>query len=109
MTPDRAVVLLTVAVVTAAIATGLYFSGPPSEQRLVRLDEQRISNLQHLSAALRRYFTETGALPAELAELVDGRRLSGLPLDPATAEPYGYTVTGAAEFELCAEFSRDAG
>ncbi len=108
MTLHRAVVYATIAVVAAAIATGLYISGPPSEQRLERLDERRVADLRQLSAALRRYYAETAALPADLAELADGLRLSSLPLDPATAERYGYAVAGDAEFELCAEFSRNA-
>jgi len=93
-------------VLVAAIAAGLYLSGTPGEQRLRRLDERRVADLQRLSSIIDLYHMQTGQLPAELERLIDGRRLSSVPRDPATAEPYEFRITGDERFELCAEFSR---
>jgi hypothetical protein len=106
MTAHRLAAYASVAVVVAAIAVGLYFSGSPAEQRLVRFDERRVEDLRSLASALSRHVVETGALPESLQALVDGRRLTRTPRDPATGEPYEYTIIGERAFELCAEFSR---
>src|SRR5690606_22150883 len=70
--------------------------------------ERRVADLRGLSAALGRHVSETGRLPETLDALVDGRRLTRLPTDPATQEPYAYIVTGSHAFELCADFSRES-
>jgi len=106
MTPHRIAAYVSAAVVAAAIAAGLYLSGSPGEQRLRRLDERRVADLQRLSSVIDLYHTQTGQLPAELERLIDGRRLSSVPRDPATDEPYEFRITGDKRFELCAEFSR---
>lgn len=108
MSPHRIAAYASIAVVGVAIVVGLYFSGSPTEQRLLRLDERRVADLMRLSGGLSRYFAETGELPAALDELVDGRRLSSLPRDPVSDSSYVYTVTGDEQFELCAEFSRES-
>ncbi|HEU4618800.1 MAG TPA: hypothetical protein VFV10_12230 [Gammaproteobacteria bacterium] len=61
-----------------------------------------------MSAAMNGYFAETGALPAALDALVDGRRLSKLPRDPAADAPYGFSRLGERRYELCADFSRES-
>jgi hypothetical protein len=106
MTPHRLAAYASMAVVVTAIAVGLYFSGSPAEQRLVRFDERRVEDLRSLASALSRHVVDTGALPERLEALVDGRRLTRTPRDPATGEPYEYTITGQRAFALCAEFSR---
>lgn len=95
-----------VAVVVIAVAGGLFVVGTPGEQRLRRLDEQRVANLRRLVAALDTFWTETGALPPALEPLVDGRRLSRLPRDPSTDAVYAYRMIGGSRYELCAQFDR---
>jgi hypothetical protein len=106
MNGHRLAVAGSIAAVVAAVAAGLWVIGSPGEQRLRRLDERRASDLVQLSQAVIWHHNERRALPASAAELVDGRRLSRLPLDPATDEPYEYRVTGERKFELCAAFAR---
>jgi hypothetical protein len=45
-------------------------------------------------------------LPTNAAELIDGRFLTRLPVDPKTREPLEYHVTGPRQFEVCATFDR---
>jgi len=106
MSPHRAAALAAAAVFGIAIAIGLYVSGSPLEQRLLRSDRQRVDDLRGLASVISRYVMETGRLPETLDALVDGRHLTRLPRDPATREPYVYVVKGPLAFELCADFSR---
>jgi hypothetical protein len=92
-------------VVVAAIVAGLVISGSPERQRLLRLDEQRVSDLRTLSQRLSSRYASTRELPAELAGLVDGRTLSSLPRDPESDEPYVYELPERRVFRLCAEFA----
>jgi hypothetical protein len=108
MNGHRLAVVGSITVVIAAVAAGLWSIGSPGEQRLRRLDERRISDLTQLSQAVLWYHTERRALPAATSDLVNGRRLSRLPLDPSTDEPYEYRVTGERQFELCAVFARSS-
>ena len=105
MTTNRmAAIAITVVVIIAALA-GLYLSGSPAEQRLLRMDERRVRDLNQLANATQRYWQEQGELPATLQQLVDGRRLNKLPVDPDSGQAYEYTA-GDKEFSLCAGFSR---
>lgn len=108
MSPHRLAAFVSIVAVGAAVAAGLYLSGSPAEQRLLRFDEHRIADLRSIAAALNRYIVEADRLPAVLDELVDGRRLIRLPRDPETDEPYEYEITGERSFLLCAEFSRES-
>ena len=94
-----------IALVVAAIVAGLVVSGSPQRQRMLRLDERRVRDLQSLQTSLSYRYTETGALPATLEDLVDGRLLSAVPRDPESGEPYAYEVTARRVFRLCAEFA----
>ena len=95
-----------VAAVVIAIVAGLILVGTPGEQRLRRLDGQRIGDLRRLVVAIDRFWDDTGALPPTLELLVDGRRLSRLPRDPATEADYEYRVIEGSRYELCANFDR---
>lgn len=108
MSAHRLAACVSAAVVAVGIAIGLYFSGSPAEQRLQRLDDRRVEDLRRLQRAIDFHYTQTGALPTELDQLVDGRALSSLPRDPESGTPYELSVTGEAQFELCAEFSRNS-
>lgn len=97
-----------IVVVAAAVVAGLVISGPPAEQRRLRADERRVSDLQQLSRAIQSYYVETTSLPGELDALVNGWISSGLPRDPETEADYGYEITGDSTFRLCAEFARES-
>lgn len=105
MTLHRVVAIATTVVVIIVGLVGLYLSGPPAEQRLLRLDERRVRDLNQIANAAQRYWQEQGELPATLQQLVDGRRLNKLPVDPGSGQAYQYTA-GDKQFSVCAEFSR---
>ncbi|HUF71599.1 MAG TPA: hypothetical protein VMR74_01740 [Gammaproteobacteria bacterium] len=97
-----------VVIVIAAIVAGLVISGSPTEQRRLRADDRRVSDLQQLARAIQRYYVETEGLPGELDALVNGWISSGLPHDPDTEAEYDYEITGGSTFRLCAEFARES-
>lgn len=103
---------VTSAVVLAAVIGGFFTAGSPFKTRLIRFDEQRISDLQTLQWQIISYWQSKGRIPAKLADLEDSISGFRVPLDPLTRAAYEYhPVIGQAEpgntlrFELCADFS----
>lgn len=104
----------------ATLGWGMWAVGSPQGERRRKLDERRVQQLRSIEDAIDRIVRGTyderpadgpapllRALPATLDEV----REAALPdrpaiTDPATAEPYGYRVTGASTYELCATFDR---
>jgi hypothetical protein len=92
--------------VSAALIAGFLLAGSPAEQRQERFDARRLADLQQLAWAVDDYRNEHGAVPDALGQVVDGRRLSQLPADPATAAPYAYESLPPDGYRLCATFDR---
>ena len=108
MNVQRVAAIACVAVVGGAIAVGLFISGSPAEQRLLRLDEQRVNDLKQLSSAVNYRWEQQRRLPATAADLIDGRFLSSLPIDPASGQAYEYRATALQRYEVCGVFDRPA-
>jgi len=104
MSINRVAAWVSAAAVLIAVIAGFIISGSPSERRLERLDERRVSDLKQLSWAVDAYRDQRGDLPDDLMELVDGRRLSQLPVDPVTRLPYAYQPLPPDRYRLCAIF-----
>jgi len=94
------------AVAVIAVVIGLYISGPPSEQRLLRLDEQRTRDLRILSAAIDAYRIGNGSFPRTLDSVMEAQRLRNIPVDPVTGDRYDYEIAGENQYRLCASFGR---
>lgn len=109
MNVDRVAALVSSIAVGIVIIAAFLLIGSPEEQRLQRLDDRRVSHLQHLAHAVDDYWEDHGVLPDSLTVLVDGRRLSRLPEDPISGETYGFHATAPASFRLCATFDRASG
>lgn len=101
----RAVVAgVAIVLVVATIGVGVYVVGPPAEQRLQRLDERRVEDLEFLRAQIQTFTALRKRLPASLQEVpaIPDSYLR----DPATRRAYGYRVTGPDTYELCGDFDR---
>jgi hypothetical protein len=98
-----AATLLTIATVIAAVVV----MGTPAQQRALRLDQRRTTDLERIVETAREHAERTGALAADLTTLATrpGLRLSII--DPDTAQPYGYKVLDAHRFQVCASFTTD--
>lgn len=109
--------LVASAVVAATIAWGFVLAGSPNVRRLERFDEQRLADLQTIAREIQFMVVDQNdkekktlkePLPKTLAEAAERARDQRLnPLDPETAEPYQFTVTGETTYELCATFSSE--
>jgi hypothetical protein len=105
--PDRAkmIGLATGALVLVAIVSGFFIMGTPGEVRLMRFDQQKITDLQEVQWQIVNYWQQKESLPASLEELEDPLSGYGLPVDPQSGESYGYVRESPLDFELCATFN----
>lgn len=92
------------AVVVLLIALSFWYAGSPMYQRRVRLDEERVWDLQSLQSQIVLYWNDKGELPDDLHVLADTIRGFMPPRDPVSGGMYGYRATGDLRFELCAVF-----
>jgi hypothetical protein len=105
----RMVSIGTAVLVLVSIVSGFFIMGSPSTVRLMRFDDQRVSDLQNIQSQVTYYWQAKQKLPVNARELEDPLTGFVLPKDPATGADYGYRVTKAPySFEVCADFSLDS-
>lgn len=103
-TPKKTAITASV-VVVVMIALGFFLVGSPAQQRKVRFDDQRVSDLSMIQNEITNYYTlKKGSLPEELADLTNSLSGFAVPTDPATGAQYEYNVKEGLTFELCATF-----
>jgi hypothetical protein len=84
-------------ILLVAIVLGFAVIGSPRTQRLMRWDNQKISDLQNLQWQVINYWQMNGMIPENMPNIA---------LDPQTGSPYEYRKKGDLQFELCASFNR---
>jgi len=94
------------AVTLMAIFSGFLIVGTPSQARLMRIDTQRVSDLQSIQWQLVNYWQAKQSLPDSLERLTDPFSGFSAPLDPDTGAPYEYRILSLTSFELCAMFAQ---
>lgn len=94
------------AALIAMLIAGFTIMGSPQTQRELRLDEQRVQDLQNIQWQVVQYWQETDRLPDDLTALQDDIRGYQPPRDPVTEDVYTYSKTGDLTFEICATFDR---
>ena len=106
-------------VVVVVLVWGALLIGSPMQERLRKIDERRVEDLQAISSEIYSYIYQDEfpkvieqegplrALPESLATIPQNARYYRLELaDPETGEPYEYTVeSGRKAFSLCAVFT----
>jgi type III secretory pathway component EscS len=94
-----------------SVVAGFFIVGTPQHARLVRLDAQKINDLQSIQSQIVSYYQYKQKLPQSLSDLRDSVSYFGLPTDPQTGASYEYdgTIHVAAGanpmFSLCASFN----
>ena len=93
--------------VALVIAYSFSVMGSPKSQRLLRLDDRRVQDLQSIQYAVINFWQQKEKLPANLAELSNPISSYAVPVDPEFEKGlvYEYTVKSALSFELCATFA----
>jgi hypothetical protein len=105
-TPHTLVASIATVAVGLAIGAGFLVIGSPAEQRLRRLDERRIEDLQTVSNAVGLYWSRHQRLPASLEEVERDQGGNATRRDPVTREPYEYRIDAPKAYALCARFDR---
>jgi hypothetical protein len=93
--------------VTASLglALALWIAGNPFNQRLIRLDKQRISDLRSLQGAISRFHKKEKRLPKDLSELKDSPdTYVNQTCDSITKIPYVYEPIDKTSYRLGAVF-----
>ena len=94
--------------VVLAVGYGAVLVGFPAEQRLLKFDARRVSDLQNISRNIDTYWGLNGEVPGALEDL-QGRRYHVESIeDPATGERYEYRATDSNQYQLCAVFATDS-
>jgi hypothetical protein len=86
------------------IAAALVLLGSPEDERALRLDAQRVRDLERLSLATDLYWSRHGTLPPSLDDLEREVRGSAGVRDPDNSSAYEYRALDGRMFELCARF-----
>jgi len=102
---ERAFGISLIGVALVAIFSGFLIVGTPSQARLMRIDTQRVSDLQSIQWQLVNYWQAKQSLPDSLETLTDPLSGFSAPRDPDTDASYEYKIVSSTSFELCAVFS----
>ena len=97
-----------IAVMGVVLVAGFVLAGSPFRQRLVRFDEQKVSDLQGIQWQTINYWQKKQVLPGSIEALRDDIAGYVPPKDAQSDSAYEYRVTGALSFELCAEFNTES-
>jgi hypothetical protein len=102
---NRNLAIATSILVIISIAGGFFYTGSPAKQRALRLDQDRIGNLQWIQNEIINYWQNKEQLPENLAALTNNISGFTAPTDPESKKPYEYRILTKTSFELCGEFS----
>ena len=104
----RVLLAIIIVAVVGSIGYALFLTGSPDQQRNIRLDRERVSNLSNIADNIDAYWDLNQGLPQELTQLSGRSYYVDRIHDPETDEPYEYRVLGGSGYELCAVFSTDS-
>jgi len=91
-------------VIVISVILGVIAIGSPVNQRNIRFDQQRISDLQNIQYQIINFWQQKGILPKVASDLNNDLAGFVLPLDPETKTAYVYNKKSDMSFELCATF-----
>lgn len=95
--------------IVVSIGSGFFIIGSPSQVRMYRFDDQKVSDLQNVQSMVLNYWQTLGAMPPSIASLTDPLdSYSSVPKDPQSGASYEYATTSALSFKLCADFNSES-
>ncbi len=100
---------ISVVIILIGVVGAFFIIGSPKTANLVKLDQQKISDLQETQYQIVNYWQRKEALPISLAVLSDPISGFNVPVDPQTNQPYEYIVKDSENlsFLLCATFNKE--
>jgi len=106
-TRGKIIAIASSSILIIILAFGFVLAGSPAHQRQVRIDEQRVVDLQSIQSQIFAYWTSKEMLPENLSDLEQDVSYFVLPKDPETGENYVYQIIDQYNFQLCATFSTE--
>lgn len=96
-----------VVLVAVVISYSFAIMGSPFKQRMLRLDDRRVNDLQTLQYQIINFWQQKEKLPEDLSALSNPISGQTLPVPPEfeKGEKYEYKVLAPLKFELCATFN----
>ena len=98
-----------IVVVAAAVVAGFLIVGSPQTERMRKIDDQRVADLQNIQWQIVNFWQSKKRFPKDLNELKDDISGWSAPVDPETGKSYEYAINGELSFALCADFSLEGG
>ena len=92
-------------VIGASIVWGFSVLGSPRTQRLIKYDQQKVSDLMNINSVIISSYSEKGILPEKLADV---NSYYTPVVDSQAQKPYEYKKTDKLTYELCAEFNKSS-
>ncbi|MBT3211252.1 MAG: hypothetical protein HOD99_11080 [Planctomycetaceae bacterium] len=90
---------------SVCLVFSLWIAGNPVNQRLIRLDSQRVANLRSLQSAIERFYKKETRLPKNLEELKTFPDTYDYEItDAVTGAPYFFSSTTKTDYKLGAVF-----
>ncbi|MGC8775817.1 MAG: DUF5671 domain-containing protein [Minisyncoccia bacterium] len=107
---NKYIAIILSAIILISIIFAFIVFGSPQTARLIKFDEQKISDLQNIQYQIFTYWEQKGNLPQSLNDLKDLNFGYSLPKDPQTKSDYKYNIKDKENlvFELCAVFNKPA-
>lgn len=106
--PKKAAIASSI-VVLASVILGFVLVGSPAQQRKVRFDDQRVSDLSSIQYEITNYYqSKKGNLPDSLNDLTNSLSGFSVPTDPSTGASYEYSTGDGLTFTLCATFEAES-
>ncbi|MCR4278460.1 MAG: hypothetical protein NUV81_00970 [bacterium] len=101
----KLLIALLIVIVSASVVTSFIVLGSPAEERVRRMDDQRVQELDMISSAIDGYWSDAHQLPDSL-EIISTSRLFSVQSiqDPQTGEKYVYEPAEDGHYTLCATF-----
>jgi hypothetical protein len=94
-------------IILISIILGFSVLGSPQSQRLLRYDNQKVTDLQNIQWQVISFWQTNGSVPVDINEMESAQPNTSIPRDPQTKDNYEYNKTGAMTFELCANFNKE--
>jgi hypothetical protein len=92
-------------IILGSVIWGFVVLGSPRTQRLLKYDEQKVTDLQNLNNQIGNYYADRGILPDTLEELAKGNYYIAK-VDSQNQKAYEYVKISKTEYKLCAEFNK---
>jgi hypothetical protein len=90
------------------VIAGFFIIGSPMDARLLRFDEEKVSDLQSIQSQLTYHYQQKERLPEALSELNDALSGYTVPVDTQSNSQYQYEKLSNLSFKLCATFNKES-